>query len=44
MENDMQLLMSQKMKEKEKVAIMTTMVKSDDAALAQLFDTSQDGH
>jgi HEAT repeat protein len=31
------------MKEKEKVAIMTTMVKSDDTALAQLFDILRTG-
>jgi hypothetical protein len=38
MENSLHEIMSLKMKEKEKVAIMTAMVKSDDAALVQLFD------
>src|SRR4030043_1495192 len=43
MESVLQEIMSLKMKEKEKVAIMTTMVKSDDTALAQLFDILRTG-
>ncbi len=43
MENDLQEIMSLKMKEKEKVTVMTAMVKSDEAALAQLFDILRNG-
>lgn len=43
MENALHEIMSLKMKEKEKVAIMTAMVKGDDAAMVQLFDILSTG-
>jgi hypothetical protein len=43
MEIDLQEIISLKMKEKEKVTVMTAMVKSDEAALAQLFDILRNG-
>jgi HEAT-like repeat len=44
MENALLEIMSLKMREKEKVAIMTAMVISDDAALVQLFDILRTGN
>jgi|GEM_PF-5098378 len=43
MENTLYEIMSLKMKEKEKVAIMTAMIASNKTALAELFDILRTG-